>query len=849
MRRLLAVGVSFGFLLSLVVGEATSQDAAKSAGQAKKKSRLRGSLIEDRAAKKLVEAGDARLEAQELKKAVEVWQSVIERYPRSRLRFQAHMRLGGFFLERDRAYDKARAHFEATASEDNRDEDQRAEATLKVGVCFYQARNFGKCFSVMRDVIEQFPVSPQVNQAYYYIGLGHFQLGHYSRAIAALEKVGTNMAGEDDQVAKVEAGKRFFVRIDDADLAALETGKPVKVTVAVTSGDSETVDCFTVGRNVRIALGSIPTRLGRPRKGNGRLEVKGDDTVTVTYTDAHTADKKTDQPVLSRVSVVGDGVVAITDGAFEETLQGAVLGKAINLQVSDPDRDLTDGADAIEAIVEVYRRKTDEEIEAELLKNATEADDTKKAAAEKKPVVRDAADVGDEDADDRDKIDPFKKIDEVKVKLVEAKIQRKVKGLDGELPVVPKPGDDPAKQPADKKAADKKAADKKAVDKKAVDKKPAEKKAAVVPVVDNSIHTGVFRTTVTLGKAEKIVAGDQVLQALPGDKVRLVYLDERNSGEGIQQVQSEARCIEGNLGGVRVTRAVISNQELRLQTELKTAGALTNIASRYKEFGLKSNANDKYRQALAVCEEVAREASKLGGRLLEETYVQLWQIYFEMDRLELAAAMAQRLQREFPNSGFVDDALLQLADVARKGGNLQRAIGIYSRLVNMKTSQLRGEAQFGIAQCYEQMATGSTGTGAAQLRDRAFQEYKKVFDQFPDSGRVGEAVSRMANYYYQQRDFSRAVDTFETVLSDYPDAKFLDVILFNYGRCLYRMNRRSEAGRRFDQLIQEFPESPLASDAKKISDALSRLNRPKPTPAPGDGDATKGAAKGAGAGD
>ena len=846
MRRLLAVGVSFGFLLALIVGEATPQDAATSATKAKKKSRLRGSLIEDRAAKKLVEAGDARLEAQELKKAVEVWQSVIERYPRSRVRFQAHVRLGNFFLDRDRAYDKARAHFEATATEDNRDEDQRAEATLKIGVCFYQARNFGKCFGVMRDVIEQFPVSSQVNQAYYYIGLGHFQLGHYSRAIAALEKVGTNMAGEDEQVAKVEAGKRFFVRIDDADLSALETGQPIKVTVAVTSGDSETVDCFTVGRNVRIALGSIPTRLGRPRKGNGRLEVKGDDTVTVTYTDAHTADKKTDRPVLSRVTVVGDGVVAITDGAFEETLQGAVLGKAINLQVSDPDRDLTDGADAIEAIVEVYRRKTDEEIEAELLKNATEADTTKKAAAEKKPVTKDAADVGDEVADDRDKIDPFKKIDEVKVKLVESKIQRKVKGLDGELPVVPRPGDDPAKKPAEKKAveknpAEKKAVEKKPADKKAVEKKSAEKKAAAAPVVDNSIHTGVFRTTVTLGKAEKIVVGDQVLQALPGDKVRLVYLDERNSGDGIQQVQSEARCIEGNLGGVRVTRAVISDQELRLQTELKTAGALTNIASRYKEFGLKSNANDKYKQALSVCEEVAREASKLGGRLLEETYVQLWQIYFEMDRLELAAAMAQRLQREFPNSGFVDDALLQLADVARKGGNLQRAIGIYSRLVSMKTSQLRGEAQFGIAQCYEQMATGSTGTGAAQLRDRAFQEYKKVFDQFPDSGRVGEAVSRMANYYYQQRDFSRAVDTFETVLSDYPDAKFLDVILFNYGRCLYRMNRRSEAGRRFDQLIQEFPESPLASDAKKISDALSRLNRPKPTPAPGDGDATKGA--------
>ena len=78
----------------------------------------------------------------------------------------------------------------------------------------------------------------------------------------------------------------------------------------------------------------------------------------------------------------------------------------------------------------------------------------------------------------------------------------------------------------------------------------------------------------------------------------------------------------------------------------------------------------------------------------------------------------------------------------------------------------------------------------------------------------------MANHYYQQKDYARAVDTFETVLSNYPDAKFLDVILFNYGRCLYRMNRRGEARRRFDQLIGDYPESALAADARKISEAL-----------------------------
>ena len=103
-----------------------------------------------------------------------------------------------------------------------------------------------------------------------------------------------------------------------------------------------------------------------------------------------------------------------------------------------------------------------------------------------------------------------------------------------------------------------------------------------------------------------------------------------------------------------------------------------------------------------------------------------------------------------------------------------------------------------------------------------FRNTKKVFDQFPDSGRVGEAVARMANYYYRQKDYARAIDTFETVLASHPDAKFLDVILFNYGRCLYRMDRRREARVRFDQLIADYPESKLATDAKKISEALSQ---------------------------
>ena len=808
MRATRLGAVAFYGMLSLGLVAFGQEAAKKDEGSA-----LKGSIVEDRAAKKLLEAGDARYEADEVSKAVEIWQSVVERYPRSKVRYEAYMKLGNFFLQRDRQYDKARAQFELATAEDNRNEEMRAEATLKAGVCFYEARNFGKCFQVMRDVIEKFPVSKQVNEAYYYIGLGHFQLGHYSRAIQALEKVGTTLSNSDDKGEKLEAGKRLFVKIEDADLSALEQGQSIKVECIATSGDKEIVECFSVGRNVRIALGSVMTKLGKPQAGNGTLEVKGDDTVEVTYIDEQTADKQFNRKLLHKVTVVGNGLLSITDGAFKETLRGVVLGKSVNVQIIDADRDLTDAADTIQAVIEVVRPKSDEEIENEIV--------------ELKKTGKNI----ETDDDGNPKIERLKKIDKVAVTLTEAKVDTSLgkKPVDDEGTESKKTASVNLQNPAINTTEGAAPTKSEATEKKAVGTESQPTKPAVE---DNSIHSGVFRVTLSLAKADAVVSTDDILQALPGDLVRVNYTDTKNTTPDPRNLTFDAKAIEGNLGGVRVTKALISDRELRVQTQLKTAHALTNIGNRYKEFGLKKNADAKYEQALDLCDEIMAEASKLGGKLLEETYVQLWKIYYEMDKLELAAAMAERLQREFPNSGFVDDALLQLADVALKQQNFNRAIGIYQRLVLMQTSQLRGEAQFGIAQCYDKMAEQQPSeAGKAQLFDRAFQEYKKVFDNFPESGRVGEAVAQMANYYYRQKDYARAVDIFETVLENHPDAKFLDVILFNYGRCLYRMDRKAEARKRFDQLIGDYPESPLAGDAKKISEALNKAER-QVAPAP-----------------
>ena len=653
--------------------------------------------------------------------------------------------------------------------------------------------------------VGRFPVAEQVNEAYYYIGLGHFKQGHYGRAIAALEKVGTAVGEKDQNAEKLEAGKRFFVKIEDADLAILERNEPVPIKVRTSEGDEETVQCLPVGRNVRVVLGSIPTRLGKARKGNGIIEVTGTTKVQVDYVDSHTANRDFNVDRKKAVTVVGNALVQVMDGAFSEALQGVVLGKEANIQVSDADRDLTDKADNLKVKVQVLRQKTPIEIEEEKAKMIAEG-----AVAPATPVEKSVGPTvsGVEPVAEQVQVDPFKVVDTVEMTLKETE-----------------------KKPADK------------VISKPVDSAPTESgethsipSANSLPAAssdedlvqeidkeqnDGTIHTGLFRGVIPVEAESEVVNGDAKLQAQPGDLIRVSYQDVLNISAGPRDLFTGAKCVEGNLGGVRVTRTEIGDAELALKTKLKTASALTQIGTQYRDFGLDDKAQRKYQEALGVCEEIATEARKIGGGLLEETYVQLWRIYFAMDRLNLAAAMSLRLQREFPESIYLDEAILQQARVAQKSGDHARAIALYTNLTRLTKSQLRGEGQYGIGECYEAMAKAARGN-AEQMYERAFQAYKMVFDQHPESGRVGDAVAKMASFYYQKKDYGRAVDVFEKVLSDHPDANFLDVILFNYGRCLFRLDRRAEARKRFDQLIDEFPGSQLAPEAKRISQALAK---------------------------
>ena len=143
-----------------------------------------------------------------------------------------------------------------------------------------------------------------------------------------------------------------------------------------------------------------------------------------------------------------------------------------------------------------------------------------------------------------------------------------------------------------------------------------------------------------------------------------------------------------------------------------------------------------------------------------------------------------------------------------------------SNLTRLTKSQLRGEGQYGIGECYEDMAKAARGArGNVRTRVSGVQgRFRSTPRERPCRG----CGRQDGEFLLSEKGLWRAVDVFEKVLSDHPDANFLDVILFNYGRCLFRLDRRAEARKRFDQLIDEFPESQLAPEAKRISQALAK---------------------------
>jgi outer membrane protein assembly factor BamD len=119
-----------------------------------------------------------------------------------------------------------------------------------------------------------------------------------------------------------------------------------------------------------------------------------------------------------------------------------------------------------------------------------------------------------------------------------------------------------------------------------------------------------------------------------------------------------------------------------------------------------------------------------------------------------------------------------------------------------------------------------------RLYEEARQNFKKIYERYPDSAFAPRARFLMGEAYYREAEFNKAIKEFETFLSFYPRHQIADLVQYRLAMAYYDQIKPIEqdqsvttkALEQFKKLLKEYPESRYATDAlAKIDICRGRL--------------------------
>jgi TolA-binding protein len=154
--------------------------------------------------------------------------------------------------------------------------------------------------------------------------------------------------------------------------------------------------------------------------------------------------------------------------------------------------------------------------------------------------------------------------------------------------------------------------------------------------------------------------------------------------------------------------------------------------------------------------------------LTDRALLRLGQAYALTDKPGESAQAFQRVLSSFPNSPYVDDARFGLAWVLQKQGNLDEASSLYKQVVDRTASDLAAKALFQIG------------------------------------------TIRM-----EQKRYPEAAFTFLTIPNTYGYAEYSGYALLKAGEAFREANNREQMVRAFERVINEYPNSDLAVEARE----------------------------------
>jgi TolA-binding protein len=344
-----------------------------------------------------------------------------------------------------------------------------------------------------------------------------------------------------------------------------------------------------------------------------------------------------------------------------------------------------------------------------------------------------------------------------------------------------------------------------------------------------AVHSGRFRGQFSLGRFvedQPVDQGDQTLTVALGDEIVATFADERHIGGTTPRTASATILVASEIDSrPRAVQYEVADPVVAAKKSLVEAEAFLELGRIFRAMGLVTGAKEKVDEGLTRVEPIIRQSGSIPASLTEQAFRAKWDLNITAGDYEAAIKTCELFNKLYPESPFVDQALLQIGRIKEEQRDSLGAIAVYKRILGLKTSQIKAEAQYRIARAIESQET-PTGEPVPGAAERAIVEYKTCAERYPDSPFAGESLGKLIDYHIDKKDNAAASELLEQVFQDFPDAQFLDAMLLKWVMVAYRMGDVQKAHDKCTQLLFEFPSSPYAERGRAIMPKIEAKLKP-----------------------
>ena len=205
---------------------------------------------------------------------------------------------------------------------------------------------------------------------------------------------------------------------------------------------------------------------------------------------------------------------------------------------------------------------------------------------------------------------------------------------------------------------------------------------------------------------------------------------------------------------------------------------------------------------------------------------------------EKARALLLEVKNRDLTKKYAPLAQLRIADVYVKEGEPELAVAEYRRFLDTYPDHRHAPyAQYQIAMVYfNQIESPERGYGGAEKALEEFERLKRNFPRNPYKDLIELRIEKCKNtiaeyeflvgeFYLNKGSYNAATNRFETLLQKFPDYKKEGEVLLNLGITYKKAGDPEKAETYLTRLIEKYPNSRLAADAKKELSSLRKATK------------------------